>query len=69
VLRFKKNARFYHVYEQRNLFGFVTVIASWGSFNSKHGGNKKIFCNNQIEVDKAIENIKRTRKKRGYSPY
>lgn len=56
MLKFKKDDRFYHIHEQHNLFGGITVVSSWGTFDSKRGGHKKIFCDTQIEVNKTIEN-------------
>ncbi len=69
MLRFKKQERYYHVYEQQNFFGGTTVISSWGTFDSKRGGSKSVFCDNQLEVKQIIQNIKHTRLKRGYVPY
>ena len=69
MLRFKRQERYYHVYEQHNFFGGITVICSWGTFDSKRGGSKSIFCNNQIEVQQLLNDIKQTRLKRGYAPY
>ena len=69
LLRFAKNERFYHIHLQSNLFGGTTLISSWGTFDSNRGGHKYIFCDNKREVDLALESIKKTRLKRGYSPY
>ena len=69
MLQFKKQERFYHVYEQQNFFGGITVISSWGTFDSKRGGSKQIFCDSQKEVEKALQSIKQTRLKRWYIPY
>ena len=69
LLRFAKNERFYHIYLQPNLFGGTTVISSWGTFDSNRGGHKYIFCDNGKEVDSALEEIKKTRLKRGYRSY
>lgn len=50
MFRFKKQERYYHVYKQQNFFGDITIISSWNTFDSKLGGIKSIFCNNQIET-------------------
>ena len=68
-LHFKKQECFYHVYEQGNFFSDITVICSWGTFDSKRGGYKYIFCDNQQEALLTLEDIKSTRLKRGYKPY
>lgn len=69
MLYFKKQERFYHVYEQQNFFGGITVISSWGTFDSKRGGSKSVFCDNQLEVEYTLQDIKQTRLKRGYIIY
>jgi hypothetical protein len=69
MLQFKKNERYYNVYEQHNLFGGITVICSGGTVDSKRGGNKKIFCDNQHEVEDVLKEIRSTRIKRGYIQY
>ena len=69
LLRFAKNERFYHIHLQPNLFGGTTVISSWGTFDSNRGGHKYTFCDNGKEVDSALEEIKKTRLKRGYRSY
>lgn len=68
-LRFKKQERFYHVYQQGNFFSGITVICSWGTFDSRRGGYKYIFCNNMQEALLTLEDIKKTRLKRGYRLY
>jgi len=69
MLQFRRNERFYHIYEQPNLFGGITVIACWGTFDSNRGGSKKIFCDNRQEVDIVLQAIKSTRLKRSYVTY
>jgi hypothetical protein len=69
MLCFKKQERFYHVYKRKNFFGGITVISSWGTFDSKRGGSKSVFCDNQLEVKQLLQDIKQTRLKRGYIPY
>ena len=50
LLKFKKLKRYYHLYQQNNLFGGLTLICAWGAFDSKRGGHKLIFCKNQLEL-------------------
>lgn len=69
MMQFKKQERFYHVYEQQNLFSGITIVCSWGTFDSNHGGYKYIFCDNMQEVNLILEEIKKTRLKRGYIIY
>lgn len=68
-LQFRKNERFYHVYLQENFFGGITVLCSWGTFDSKRGNCKNIFCNDMDEVHDALEIIKKTRARKGYVSY
>jgi hypothetical protein len=42
LLKFKKLQRYYHCYQQNDLFGGITLICSWGAFDSKRGGHKFI---------------------------
>ena len=69
MLQFRKQERFYHIYEQQNFFGGITVICSWGTFDSHRGGSKSIFCNSLVEVQQVLHDIKKTRLKRGYKLY
>jgi len=69
VLQFRKNERFYHVYLQNNFFGGITIVCSWGTFDSKRGNCKHIFCNDMQEVYNILEEIKKVRQKKGYIPY
>ena len=50
LLQFKKLNRYYHLYRQDDLFGGITLICSWGAFNSKRGGHKFIACKNHLEL-------------------
>lgn len=68
-LQFRKNERFYHVYLQENFFGGITVVCSWGTFDSRRGNYKNIFCSNMDEVNETLEIIKKTRAKKGYITY
>lgn len=68
-LRYRKAERFYHVYLQNNFFNGVTVICSWGTFDSNRGGSKQIFCNDAEQINTALQEIDRTRIKRGYKSY
>jgi len=61
-----KDDRFYNVQLQSNLFGGISVFCSWGSTYGKRGGCKIIFCDNEQDVDNALQVIKKRRKARGY---
>jgi len=69
ILKFAKQERFYHIYQQANFFGGITVVCTWGTFDSHRGGYNYIYCDNMQEVDVALEDIKNTRLKRGYKAY
>jgi len=68
-LCFRKNERFYHIHLQSNFFGGVTVVCSWGTFDSNRGGYKYIFCDNQYQVDDELKKITKLRISRGYTSY
>jgi len=67
--RFTKDERFYHLHQQQNFFGGISIICSWGTFDSNRGGFKVILCNNIFEFKNNIENIRKIRKRRGYQEY
>ena len=66
MIQFRKQERYYNIYEQSNLFGGTTVISSWGTVDSKRGGHKKIFCDSREEVENCILQIRKIRLKKGY---
>ena len=68
-MQFKKQERFYHLYQQQNFFGGITIVCYWGTFDSNRGGYKYIFCDNMQEVNLILDDIKNTRLKRGYKLY
>jgi len=68
-MQFKKQERYYHVYQQQNFFSGITIVCSWETFDSNRGGNKYIFCDNMQEVNLTLDDIKNTRLKRGYRIY
>lgn len=69
LLRFKKGKRFYHLYQQDNLFGEISLICSWGSFNSNLGGHKIILCKDKAKLDDHVQNIRKIRIRRNYQYY
>ena len=69
ILKFAKQERFYHVYEQDNFFGGVNLVCCWGTFDSNRGGYKYVYCDNIKEINSTLEDIKNTRLKRGYKAY
>jgi len=68
-LQFKKLNRYYHLYKQDDLFGGITLICSWGTFDSKRGGHKFIFCKNQLELYAQLSKISKVRLMRNYRLY
>jgi hypothetical protein len=68
-LQFRKAERYYHVYLQQNFFGGITVISSWGTFDSSRGGSKNVYCEGMGEVETVLERVATTRLKRGYVAY
>lgn len=68
-ISFKKNERFYHLYEQMNLFGGISLICSWGTFDSNRGGYKIFIYNDANELKQKINEICKIRKSRGYVEY
>jgi len=67
--RFRKNERFYHLHEQKNFFDGVSIICSWGTFDNNRGGSKIILCQDIIELEHAVKNIRKVRKYRWYQEY
>ena len=66
VLKFRKLNRYYHLYRQNNLFDGITLICSWGAFDSKLGGHKSIFCKNDLDFNINLGKITKVRLARGY---
>ncbi|WPX99943.1 hypothetical protein Megpolyxen_01855 (plasmid) [Candidatus Megaera polyxenophila] len=69
LLKFKKLKRYYHLYQQNNLLGGITLICAWGAFDSKRGGHKFIFCKNQLELYTELAKISKVRLTRNYRLY
>ena len=69
LLQFKKSNRYYHLYRQDDLFGGITLICSWGAFDSKRGGHKFITCKNQLELYSWLGKITKIRLSRKYCLY
>jgi len=69
LLKFKKLKRYYHLYQQNDLFGGITLICVWGAFDSKKGGNKFISCKNQLELYAQLSRISKIRLARNYRLY
>lgn len=67
--RFRKNERFYHLYEQLNFFTGISLICAWGTFCNKLGGYKIIYCKDRADLEKQVDNIRKLRKYRGYHEY
>ena len=66
---FRKNERFYHLHEQKSFFSEISIICSWGTSDSNHGGSKIITCKNALELEDTVRNIVKIRKSRGYLEY
>jgi hypothetical protein len=69
LLKFKKLKRYYHLYQQNDLFGGITLICVWGAFDSKKGGHKFIYCKNQLELYAQLSRISKIRLARNYRLY
>ena len=69
LLQFKKLNRYYHLYRQDDLFGGITLICSWGAFDSKRGGHKFIACKNKLELYALLGKITKIRLSRKYYLY
>ena len=63
-----KSPKYYHIHLQPNLFGGVSVIKSWGTFNSKRSGHKIIMCDSEEEADNVVIATIKRRKARDYLP-
>ena len=66
TLYWKKEEKYYKLFEQPTLFGTTDVVCVWGQVGGKLGGFKLICCDSQEEVEKAIEGVKKRRQYRGY---
>lgn len=65
-LSWLKEAKYYNLHIQPNLFGGMSVIKSWGSTVSGRGGHKIIFCESESEIMEIINDVKKKRKYRKY---
>lgn len=69
VLKFRKHNRYYHLHRQNNLFDGITLICSWGAFDSHRGGHKFIFCKNDLDFNINLGKITKVCLARGYKIY
>ena len=69
VLKFRKLNRYYHLYRQNNIFDGITLICSWGTFDSHRGGHKSIFCKNDLDFNINLGKITKIRFALGYKLY
>ena len=69
LLKFKKLKRYYHLYQQNDLFGGITLICVWGTFDSKRGGYKFIACKIQLKLYSWLGKITKIRLSRKYCLY
>lgn len=60
--------RFYRAIFERDLFGDLTLITINGSTNSARGGTRVKIFNTAREGIKALRELKKLRKRRGYEP-
>lgn len=58
--------KYYKLFEQKTLFNTIDVICIWGRIGGNLGNYKIITCENAEEIDKTIEQVKKTRLSRGY---
>ena len=68
--KFQKHERYYHVYTQLTFFeNEIDLICTWGTFDSRRGGNKIITCKSEEEIKKKLKEITKRRAARGYAEY
>lgn len=53
--------KYYKLFEQKTLFGTIDVICIWGRIGGNLGNYKIITCENEEEVAKTIEQVKKKR--------
>jgi len=66
TLYWKKEEKYYKLFEQPTLFGTKDVVCVWGRVGGSLGGYKTILCNTEYEVQKVVEQVKKRRLYRGY---
>jgi predicted DNA-binding WGR domain protein len=66
TLSWKKNTRYYKLFEQATLFGTIDVICVWGRIGGNFGGYKVISCDTDQDVELTVNSIKKRRQYRGY---
>ena len=52
-----------------NLFGGISLICSWGAFDSHRGGHKIFIYDDADKLKEKINEIRKIRKYRGYEEY
>lgn len=65
TLYWKKEKKYYKLFEQPTLFGTTDVVCVWGQVGGKLGGYKIISCDSEEDMITIIDSIKKRRKYRG----
>ena len=66
VLYWKKDNKYYKLFEQSTSFGTIDVVCVWGRIGGNLGGCKIISCDTDQDVELAVNSIKKRRQYRGY---
>lgn len=61
-----ENGRYYHAHLTRDLFGAWTLVASWGSRESRRGGGKRTSLPSLEAAQARLREIDRRRTRHGY---
>ncbi len=66
LLSWSKNNRFYNAQLQASFFGGISIFCRWGSIYKKGATYKIIYCDNEQDIDNALQVIAKRRRARGY---
>jgi len=61
--------KYYHAVVNKDLFGRLTLVKTWGGRDSKRGGREICPIESYYAGEKEIEKIAKVREKRGYSEF
>lgn len=66
ALRWQSATRYYQVKVQRDLFGGLVLLCSWGGLRSRRCQHKLIPCENLAMLRRAVRRIGKLRRRHGY---
>ncbi len=66
ALRWQTATRYYQVKLQRDLFGGLALVCSWGGLRSRQSQQKRIPCADLETARKLVRQIGRQRRRHGY---